>query len=58
MIVTVFGLSGLRNAYRSVLSASGSLAIIGASLWLDESSMAVKAISPVNNNPLIIFRFI
>src|SRR5207245_6283566 len=30
-IVTVFGLSGLTNAYRSVLSATGSLAIPGAS---------------------------
>src|SRR5207245_4309442 len=30
-IVTVSGLSGLTNAYRSVLSATGSLAILGAS---------------------------
>src|SRR6266581_1765128 len=30
-IVTVFGWSGLTNAYRSVLSAAGSLAIPGAS---------------------------
>src|SRR5512134_424877 len=30
-IVTVFGLSGLRNAYRSVRSADGSSAINGAS---------------------------
>src|ERR687887_739130 len=35
MIVTVFGLSGLRNAYRSVLSADGSSEISGASRWLD-----------------------
>ena len=34
-IVTVFGLSGLRNAYRSVRSADGSSAINGASRWLD-----------------------
>src|SRR5215469_14956413 len=31
MIVTVSGLSGLTKAYRSVLSATGSLAISGAS---------------------------
>src|SRR4051794_15968770 len=35
MIVTVSGLSGLTKAYRSVLSASGSLLISGASRWLD-----------------------
>jgi hypothetical protein len=35
MIVTVSGLSGLRNAYRSVLSADGSSAMSGASRWLD-----------------------
>src|SRR5262245_46173453 len=35
MIVTVSGLSGLRNAYVSVLSAEGSSAINGASRWLD-----------------------
>src|SRR5437870_9556348 len=34
-MVRVFGLSGLRNAYRSVLSAVGSSEISGASLWLD-----------------------
>src|SRR6476659_2321701 len=34
-IVTVPGLSGLRNAYRSVRSADGSSAISGASRWLD-----------------------
>src|SRR3989442_4301389 len=32
-IVTVSGLSGLTNAYRSVLSATGSLEILGASRW-------------------------
>src|ERR1700757_397277 len=35
MIVTVSGLSGLTNAYRSVLSATGSLLISGASRWDD-----------------------
>src|SRR5215831_5724884 len=34
-IVTVSGLSGLRNAYRSVLSADGSSEMSGASRWLD-----------------------
>src|ERR671923_3022944 len=35
MIVRVFGLSGLRNAYRSVLSAAGSSEMRGASRWLE-----------------------
>src|SRR6266540_4283864 len=35
MIVTVSGLSGERNAYRSVLSADGSSEISGASRWLE-----------------------
>src|SRR5215204_4010238 len=35
MIVTVSGRSGLRNAYRSVLSAVGSSEIDGASRWLE-----------------------
>src|SRR5919201_1729336 len=34
-MVRVFGLSGLRNTYRSVLSAVGSSEISGASRWLD-----------------------
>src|SRR5689334_3831993 len=34
-MVRVFGLSGLRNAYRSVLSAVGSSEISGASRWLE-----------------------
>src|SRR5262249_45551574 len=34
-MVNVLGLSGLRNAYRSVLSAVGSSEISGASRWLD-----------------------
>src|SRR5437867_13417999 len=42
MIVTVSGLSGLRNAYVSVLSAVGSSEISGASRWLD----AVAAAGP------------
>src|SRR3712207_6448676 len=33
--VTVFGLSGLRNAYTSVRSAAGSSEMSGASRWLD-----------------------
>src|SRR2546425_9014053 len=32
-MVAVSGLSGLTNAYRSVLSATGSLEILGASRW-------------------------
>src|SRR6476619_7585873 len=35
MIVTLLGVSGLTNAYTSVLSACGSAAINGASRWLD-----------------------
>src|SRR5215813_12953795 len=35
MTVTVSGLSGDTNAYRSVLSAVGSCEISGASAWLD-----------------------
>src|SRR6476469_1383707 len=35
MIVTESGRSGLTNAYRSVLSATGSLEISGASRWVD-----------------------
>src|SRR5438270_13667617 len=35
MMVTVSGLSGLTNAYKSVLSAAGSLLINGASRWLE-----------------------
>src|SRR5919199_6704136 len=41
-IVTVSGLSGLTNAYRSVLSADGSSEMSGASRWLD----AVAAVGP------------
>src|ERR671935_2764083 len=39
MIVTVSGLSGLRNAYRSVLSAVGSCEISGASRWLEAAAV-------------------
>src|ERR671935_223570 len=35
MSVTVSGLSGLTKAYTSVLSADGSLLILGASRWLE-----------------------
>src|SRR5919201_333293 len=42
MIVTVSGLSGLRNAYVSVLSADGSSAISGASRWLDACAAEVE----------------
>ncbi len=45
MIVIVSGLSGLRNAYRSVLSAVGSSEIAGASRWLD-------ALTPSGPGPL------
>src|SRR3954447_21193619 len=34
-MVTVFDISGLTKAYRSVLSASGSPLMNGASRWLD-----------------------
>jgi len=46
-IVKVFGLSGLRNAYRSVLSAVGSSEISGASRWLD-AVLAPGARRPTN----------
>src|SRR3954452_6070641 len=50
MSVTLSGLSGLTNAYTSVLSARGSPAINGASRWLD----AVTAPGPalMMNAPL------
>src|SRR3954452_11332376 len=41
-IVTVSGLSGERNAYRSVLSADGSSEMSGASRWLE----AFAAVGP------------
>src|SRR5262249_39342152 len=43
MIVTVSGLSGLTNAYVSVLSAVGSCEIRGASRWLDASACGSTA---------------
>ena len=46
--VKVLGLSGLRNAYRSVLSAVGSSEINGASRWLD-AVPALGASRPMNN---------
>src|SRR5690348_17422598 len=47
-MVNVFGLSGLRNAYRSVLSAVGSSEISGASRWL-EAVLALGARRPTNS---------
>src|SRR4029077_4529047 len=47
-MVRVFGLSGLRNAYRSVLSAVGSSEIKGASRWLD-AVLALGARRPTNS---------
>src|SRR6266516_1649094 len=43
-IVTASGLSGLRNAYRSVLSALGSCEMSGASRWLE--AFAVPGLEP------------
>ena len=50
MSVAVSGLSGLTNAYRSVMSADGSNAMAGASRWLDAATgapIALSAMSPV-----------
>src|SRR5437660_8652483 len=47
-MVNVLGLSGLRNAYRSVLSAVGSSEISGASRWLD-AVLALGARRPTNS---------
>src|SRR6478672_5750999 len=47
-MVNVLGLSGLRNAYRSVLSAVGSSEISGASRWLD-AVLELGASRPMNN---------
>ena len=46
MIVTVSGLSGLTNAYTSVLSATGSLLISGASRW-DDTYLTSQAATSV-----------
>src|SRR5438477_10175670 len=46
-MVAVSGLSGLRNAYRSVLSAVGSSEISGASRWLD-ALLVLGARRPTN----------
>ena len=48
MITILLGLAGLLKAYKSVLSANGSLAIIGASLWLEDISMTEKIIADAN----------
>ena len=42
MIVTVSGSSGETNAYVSVLSATGSLLIAGASRWDDISCLLLE----------------
>jgi hypothetical protein len=42
IITILLGLVGLLKAYKSVLSANGSLAIIGASLWLEDISIIEK----------------
>src|SRR5215207_1959142 len=52
MIVTVSCLSGLTKAYRSVLSALGSLLISGASRWLDARPAFGTAASVRASNPL------
>src|ERR1700693_5185789 len=46
-MVSVLGLFGLRNAYRSVLSAVGSSEISGASRWLD-AVLVLGARRPTN----------
>ena len=51
MIVTVSGLSGLRNAYVSVLSAEGSSEINGASRWLE--AWAAEGLPPRDANATI-----
>jgi len=56
-------LSGLRKAYRSVLSATGSLDINGASLWLEAINILLlnsikTAISVLYILMLIVFIFI
>ena len=51
MIVTVPGLSGLTKAYTSVLSATGSLEISGASRWDDMSVSSVRAARVLASRP-------
>src|SRR5262245_23552896 len=65
MIVNVDGLSGLRNAYRSVLSAVGSSEIRGASRWLDAdvelglgANASTSASSPLRPRTMAIAFFI
>src|SRR4051794_40276302 len=53
MIVTVSGLSGLTNAYRSVLSAAGSPEMSGASRWLEASTGATAVIARSPAAPVI-----
>src|SRR4051812_32471962 len=55
MSVAVSGLSGLTNAYRSVMSAEGSNAMAGASRWLDANAgpaSAETATSPAAPAPI------
>ena len=60
MIVTVSGLSGLTNAYRSVLSATGSMEINGASRWLDANALpaARDAMTRAPANAVSLERFL
>src|SRR5262249_26614986 len=46
MNVTVSGRSGLRNTYRSVLSAIGSWLMRGASRWLDAAPGSIWTAMP------------
>jgi len=53
--VTRSGLRGLTNAYKSVLSASGSALIIGASRWLEPTRDGTEAAAatPITNRKRI-----
>jgi hypothetical protein len=52
MIVVVSGLSGLTNAYRSVLSYYGVPEISGASRWLEaEAASGSSAVTPAAASP-------
>src|ERR1700729_2331772 len=54
MIVTVPGSSGETNAYRSVLSATGSLLIAGASRWDDICSSSARRASDPGSDLAIV----
>jgi hypothetical protein len=45
MIVSFVGSLGLRKAYRSVLSADGSLAMSGASRWLEARTPPIDVVA-------------